>query len=992
MPQVIEFYGREDIIKTEHEWKFQTTAPIYPGEYLIGLGIGGPDEFTFESLPIIVELGLPDVTLNPDAEYIINYDDAIELDLVGETGDGVSPKIVGTFEFQTDYGEWVEVRDPGSAIFLIRPRHSGRYRVSAWAEHHPGFDSLLVASAEFDVVIAEDKPPSRRAIVALNEPASFNAFHIYQADEHLTASIAADFEIFTRLEVELHQREFGDRKTESGRFEVTTTPIKTWVFGASVDFDLPDDLDPGDYALYWKSYRTSTDDGSEITWRDTLVFTLLPAAEDISISVNGGQPVPLNGLVEIAVAAPDILKHDDEWLDLEVAFLGGQYLGHDLRPRIDFSRWPPGQRVFGADRTTQTRFDFPGRYEVQLMYGNRRVLARQRFDVNVQPQPGTISLLTPNPTTKTPLEFTIALPEQFTANKGYENFKLVLWRRGDLLPSGFARVAAKYWDKRLDGSGKLAFAHLPADVFEARLVQRSACFLELCPKILVDRIEFEVQEHDGRGPLLFQIGVDDLADTSRGPYYVAIAASDVETTEIEEKGTYQPPPYLALEAASYPREPQPGQPVTVGFRIENRSAFVAAGVIIDIGLADPRTGREPDDLEIVNEFCQDIGAGNFRCILGDVNPGDVADLIFHAKTPKFGAFAWSANFFSAGDLGGRIEQSGMLGARGPPVIMDVVVSDQQNRVEDFVPSYPYPFGPNSRGSQSRYLLVVGYNLPGAPVDQIKLPDNDDITYGFLAYPDTENAFYKKFFARRWAQFYETDDEAAALARAKADGYDSVLVRADLKPGVLPSLRTITLSDRRDISVQGRWSLEFGDLSVQTSFVRLLNDGGLDLLNQAYLPERIHFAVETNFRVPIEEIPVVIDAENLGGGGPNQIRMVARRSDIAGGRIYLTGPIDLHHKSDSALLTGGTAIAVLPDDDSPPLIQAFVDPAFIFKDFRVPVLPRVASAGVATSPTVGDYSWLWLDALIRAAACHDDDVVARTQVVLVIGCSTSDLDT
>ena len=71
MPQVIEFYGREDIIKTEHEWKFQTTAPIYPGEYLIGLGIGGPDEFTFESLPIIVELGLPDVTLNPDAEYII---------------------------------------------------------------------------------------------------------------------------------------------------------------------------------------------------------------------------------------------------------------------------------------------------------------------------------------------------------------------------------------------------------------------------------------------------------------------------------------------------------------------------------------------------------------------------------------------------------------------------------------------------------------------------------------------------------------------------------------------------------------------------------------------------------------------------------------------------------------------------------------------------------------------------------------------------------
>lgn len=432
---------------------------------------------------------------------------------------------------------------------------------------------------------------------------------------------------------------------------------------------------------------------------------------------------------------------------------------------------------------------------------------------------------------------------------------------------------------------------------------------------------------------------------------------------------YKSPPFLGLEAAVYPREPVPGLPVTLGFRIENTSQYPAADVAVILTLADPRTEHAPRHLVPRTDFCDDQGDGQFRCRLGDLNPGEVGDILFHAETPMTGAVVWTADLDSAGDLGGAVAHAGLLGARAPPRIMDVVIIADQTRVENEVVFYPYPFGPNARGPASRILLVVGHNLPQRPADKLEMPDADAIHYSFYAFPDTDSQYYQELIAEGWRRFYDIDEAAVAGARAEADGYDAILVRADLREGILPGQHTITVS-----GAEGHWGLEFGDITARLSFVRILDDGGFDLLANAYLPERIHLAVQTNMRLPVEEIPVFLSPELLGTGQTGEIAMMARRGDTGDGRLYLTGPLDLHPQGRPASLVGGTAIPVRLGEDSLGVLRARIGEDFIFEKFRLPLDPIVASVALSLTPAAGNYSWLWKDALNRAAACHSDVAV------------------
>ncbi len=117
---------------------------------------------------------------------------------------------------------------------------------------------------------------------------------------------------------------------------------------------------------------------------------------------------------------------------------------------------------------------------------------------------------------------------------------------------------------------------------------------------------------------------------------------------------YRAPPFLALEAAVYPRKPMPGLPLTIGFRIENSSQYTAAGVSVDLTLVDPRTEHAPRNLVCQTDLCEDLGDGKYRCFLGDMNPSEVSDLLFHAVAPMTGMVIWTANLQSAGDLGGPL--------------------------------------------------------------------------------------------------------------------------------------------------------------------------------------------------------------------------------------------------------------------------------------------------------------------------------------------------
>ncbi|GAX61734.1 ABC-type Zn2+ transport system, periplasmic component [Candidatus Scalindua japonica] len=276
--------------------------------------------------------------------------------------------------------------------------------------------------------------------------------------------------------------------------------------------------------------------------------------------------------------------------------------------------------------------------------------------------------------------------------------------------------------------------------------------------------------------------------------------------------------------------------------------------------------------------------------------------------------------------------------------------------------YPYPFGPNNRVRESRTLLVIGHNFP-KDLPSSEILDTETINYSLLL-----EKYNKEFFARGWQRFYDIDDAEVAIARAEADGYDAILVRADLKKGILPGQHTITVS-----GAQGHWGLEFGDITARLSFVGILDDGSFDLLTNAYLPERIHLAVETNMPLPLEEIPVFLSPELLRAGhrSSQRNRHDGQAEDKGDGRLYFTEPLDLHPQGRPASLAGGTAIPVRLGEDSLEVIQARIDEDFIFQKFRIQLDPIVASVNISLTPAKGKYSWVWNDELSRAAACNSD---------------------
>ncbi len=1000
------------------------TAPAAPGNYEIWL-FTRPNNyqpgFLFARLAFTVEMALPRIEFDLEESYEIERGEPIaftpRMDMLKAalTAANASnnPYVLLMLERLSDRGEWIkqaslnqgyamsidDFRENRVRDYRMELWQSGKYRVSA---HYGGF---LIGSEEFEVEATSSYHSLRDR--QFSESASINNGHIYQFGEEITVSYPQlELEPGDKVEIELyrHDTRNGDvsqYESQNREYRPDTELIETWTLQGPADVVLPSDLVPGHYEYLARAIRKY--DAREFVFDATFeVLTITPAPEQFVVTVNNGKVASAWQKFPVVVEYPEFPDRNEYGLWLQVFHVAGIYSGALTSP--ERLVWE-GQIKAGDTEITVGGEDDPGNntiqrrinsgyYEARLSYGRNyydadlnAVLATQRFEVTHQALPGALSLMTPSPDNRNPTVFSISAPEGIeiaTENDSYEVWFAI---KGEILPSGLDRPFRVIGKARLheglvasDGIVEVQ-EKFAAGSYEALLVQAAPCLLDLCPEILIDRMDFEVRHFHWTGPFAFKWSEDVLADLTKGPLHTDFEPTDEAGEETDSPGSYQPPPYLAFDIANFPADLRPGAPLTIGMRFENKSAMMAAGVVADIALADPKTEMAPDNLRVGEDYCSDIGGGLYRCGFGDMAPGDIADVTFHGETPMSGGVIWTADFFSAGDLGGIRARSGMVGQRAPPHVVEVVVIADQTRVEDYVPSYRYPYASGGSGSQSRYLLVVGYNLPQSPADKIALADIDTVNYGFLAYNDSENAFYQEWIGKGWQRFYDIEDVNLARARAREDGYDAILVRADLLQGILPGLQSVTLKDRRGVEFKGYWSLEFGDLSAQLSFVRLREDGGLDLLSEAYLPERIHLAVETNARLPITEIPVLIDTENLDGT-PNKIAMIARQSDIAGGRIYLTGPIDLHHQGKPASLTGGTAVPVVPDADSPPLIQAQIDADFIFKSLRLPVDPFIVSAAVRNSPGIGDRSWLWKDALSRAAKCHDDINVTNWNALTV----------
>jgi hypothetical protein len=425
------------------------------------------------------------------------------------------------------------------------------------------------------------------------------------------------------------------------------------------------------------------------------------------------------------------------------------------------------------------------------------------------------------------------------------------------------------------------------------------------------------------------------------------------------------PPLVGLEVASYPRDPVPGAPITVALRAQNTGARAAPGVVVELQLADRERGADLAGLASVEGRCEEPTPGTYRCKLGDMEPGAVRDLHLDGAAPASGAVLWRTSLEAEGRLAGALEARGTLGSPAPPRIVAVVPVEDDTIVTEGVPSYRYPFGPGGSGDQSRHLLVVGRGLPKRSGGRIELEDEPGLHYGFMAFPDSGNAFHRELFGKGWRRFYGTERVGEARALAEADGYDAVLLRADLRAGVMPGAKRLRLG-----GLEGAWELRFGGLSARLHVLRRLPGGGFDRLEEAYVPERVHLALETSVRLPVDELPMTLDRSRLGAG-EGEVELLLRRSELEGGRMYLSAPLDLHAKGKEPSLGGGQGTPVGMGAPGARYLRARLDPDVVAERFLMPVDPPALRLPVRRTPSRPTRSWLWKDVLMRAATCHED---------------------
>ncbi len=438
--------------------------------------------------------------------------------------------------------------------------------------------------------------------------------------------------------------------------------------------------------------------------------------------------------------------------------------------------------------------------------------------------------------------------------------------------------------------------------------------------------------------------------------------------EEEENPEYQAPPVIAIAAATYPEIPLPKESAALGFRVQNNSDIIASAVGIELRLMSALTELAPDDLVPHGEFCKTTDTpGRFRCDFGDMAPGATADIMFDAKTPRNGLFIWSADLDSKGDLGGLTKRGGFLGKRTKPKILDVIVIDRQIAFEDEVPVHPYPFGPHGDGDLTRNVFVIGTDLPEEKED-VSLTHSAKIKYFFEAFDDTDNPDHKAIIDKGWMKYFKVDDAAKANALAKEKGLRGILVDTRISKGVMPGNQTLKLN-----GTDGIWPLQFGDISAQLHFVRFVEDEPFDLLNNAYAPGRVYLAVQTNMELPIDSIPLNLDLSQSGVKGAKNQKIVAKRADYLGKRIYLSPPLDLYEMNDKPSLEQGISIPVQTAKKKPVQLTATIDDDFVSESFLLAEPPLKSTVKIWSSPSMQGASWRWNDALRRTAACHKDEL-------------------
>lgn len=437
-----------------------------------------------------------------------------------------------------------------------------------------------------------------------------------------------------------------------------------------------------------------------------------------------------------------------------------------------------------------------------------------------------------------------------------------------------------------------------------------------------------------------------------------------------EEDTYAPPPVMAMHLYSEPKLPTAGTTTKYALRVENKGKTTASGLKVRLKLTDSRSKDTLEDFAFDEDQCTLLESKALECDLGSVAAGEHSDIFLSGSHPDSGQAHWEAALKSSGDLGGKTTGGGVVGILKQPTIHTAFVdTDQLAIFEGGEPAYRHPSGDRNAMTWRR-IFVVGKGLSDLQVWRQLPSDDPRVRYHVDSRTGLSGPLYTPQLVRAWKHYYKMEDGQAALARAREEKLEGVVVSAHYSDDVLPGDKSFKID-----GVKVDWTLQFGDVAANVQFVRKLGQR-YEAMDHAFSPEFVHVRAVLSHKLPLTEIKAQITRPHPDTGKAVNETVLLTPLEGTNNRVFLSKPIEIHPAGQRQPNSDAKSIVFKMDDKRQMSLKVRLEPTFAKESLAVAAGAIETEIIVKSSPGRGTYSYLWTDALGKAVSCHPELMQTR----------------
>ncbi len=441
---------------------------------------------------------------------------------------------------------------------------------------------------------------------------------------------------------------------------------------------------------------------------------------------------------------------------------------------------------------------------------------------------------------------------------------------------------------------------------------------------------------------------------------------------------------LQLIEGHFPEKPFVNQPTNVGFRLVYLPGHKAKHTELDLEFLDAKDFSPAQEIKIRDKACKLTGNETVRCSFDETAIAGLEEIEFEIPMPA-GGLRWTAQWKTKGDdPDGHLRVGVIQPEPSPRILHTFSLSNQTGAFRPQTRDYLFPYTGTGGVQQKREIIIFGNNLPQKFGDEARIQSLDPS----ISYLPRYGTAYQNRYDAAWEDLSKRFKTPVPKLKT---GHQLLLLEAKVKGKILPGEKSLKLND-----ATASWDLRFGGLKANLEFIREVGDQPAEVLDSAYVPERVRIRVTTSSPLPLDHIPLILHLQRtnrnpeplrIARGEPsattlNKISLTA--TTTAGNpTVYLSEPIRMIDKGNPRLSPpprpGDIPVEIFNNSRGPDQLAVEIKPSFAKKSFLMPILPASAALPISSTPArhrsardpIQTSDYLFKSALQRAAQCRKD---------------------